>query len=133
MLTYEYLYRAIDNSRWMMDQRTLSFSKGKCIEMLIPIVSGAIAGNGGISIFSFPRHSMQRYLISWFDYLFVRSGVLSWILVIPFDVIKTIMQAELDPTKHRQMGVLFRTKTHVSQSAQPITTRHFSFIKRRKN
>lgn len=41
------------------------------------------------------------------------SGVLSWILVIPFDVIKTIMQAELDPTKHRRMGVLFKTKTIV--------------------
>lgn len=44
MLAYEYLYRKIDNSRWMMDQRTLSFSKGKCIEMLIPIVAGATAG-----------------------------------------------------------------------------------------
>lgn len=44
MLTYEYLYRVIDNSHWMMEQRALSFSKGKCLEMLIPVVSGAIAG-----------------------------------------------------------------------------------------
>lgn len=38
---------------------------------------------------------------------------MSWILVIPFDVIKTIMQAESDPAKHRRMTKLFKSKTNV--------------------
>lgn len=44
---------------------------------------------------------------------------MSWILVVPFDVIKTIMQAESDPTKYQQMTMLFKAKTNVI---------HFFFI-----
>lgn len=74
--------------------------------------------------------SSKRRLIS-LDFFYL--GVLSWILVIPFDVIKTIMQAEIDPTKHRQMGVLFRTKTHVrhlpNQTSRLIFNRNFYLLK----
>lgn len=38
---------------------------------------------------------------------------MSWILVIPFDVIKTIVQAETDSSKHGDMIQMFKAKTHV--------------------
>lgn len=39
---------------------------------------------------------------------------MSWILVIPFDVIKTIDQAEVNPNKHGDMVQMFKAKTIVS-------------------
>lgn len=39
---------------------------------------------------------------------------MSWILVIPFDFIKTTVQAEVDPNKHGGMVEMFKTKTRVS-------------------
>lgn len=41
---------------------------------------------------------------------------MSWILVIPFDVIKTIVQAETDPNKHGDMAQIFKAKSLVSCS-----------------
>lgn len=41
-------------------------------------------------------------------------GFLSWILVIPFDVIKTVVQAETDPYKHGNIAQIFKAKTDVS-------------------
>lgn len=38
------------------------------------------------------------------------AGLLSWILVIPFDTVKTIMQAEADPNRYKNM-------THCLQSS----------------
>lgn len=42
------------------------------------------------------------------------AGVMSWILVIPFDVMKTITQAQSDPDKQRNMRSLLKTKRNVS-------------------
>lgn len=39
---------------------------------------------------------------------------MSWILVIPFDVIKTVVQAETDPYKHGNIAQIFKAKTDVS-------------------
>lgn len=44
---------------------------------------------------------------------------MSWCLVIPFDTIKTIVQAEIDPMKHGDMTQIFQAKTHVIPSIQP--------------
>lgn len=38
---------------------------------------------------------------------------MSWCLVIPFDTIKTIVQAEIDPVKHGDMTQVFKAKTKV--------------------
>lgn len=42
------------------------------------------------------------------------AGIMSWILVIPFDVMKTIMQAQSNPDKHRNMRSLVTTRKNVS-------------------
>lgn len=44
---------------------------------------------------------------------------MSWVLVIPFDVIKTIVQAEVDSSKHGNMIEMFKTKTRVSLHPTP--------------
>lgn len=46
---------------------------------------------------------------------------MSWCLVIPFDTIKTIVQAEIDPVKRGDMTQVFKAKTKVFFSL-------FSFI-----
>lgn len=38
---------------------------------------------------------------------------MSWLLVIPFDVIKTITQAQPDPDQHTNMNTLLRAKVNV--------------------
>lgn len=40
-------------------------------------------------------------------------GVMSWVLVIPFDVMKTIMQAESDPQKYGNMRNCLHTNVNV--------------------
>ncbi|XP_058457707.1 solute carrier family 25 member 45 [Malaya genurostris] len=36
------------------------------------------------------------------------AGVISWMFVVPFDVVKTVMQSETDPTVHKNMMHCFR-------------------------
>ncbi|XP_053682118.1 solute carrier family 25 member 45 [Sabethes cyaneus] len=36
------------------------------------------------------------------------AGVISWLFVVPFDVVKTVMQSETDPTVHKNMMHCFR-------------------------
>lgn len=42
------------------------------------------------------------------------AGVMSWILVIPFDVMKTSMQVQSDPDKYRSLRNTLETNTSVS-------------------
>lgn len=42
------------------------------------------------------------------------AGFMSWCLVIPFDTIKTIVQAEIDPVKHGDMAQVLKAKTKVN-------------------
>lgn len=93
MLTYEYVNRLLDDVGWIKAKRNdYMCNTNDCVtcknnhsgvEMGVSIASGAIA------------------------------GVMSWVLVIPFDVMKTIMQAESDPEKHRNLRNLLRTKKSV--------------------
>lgn len=48
------------------------------------------------------------------------TGFMSWCLVIPFDTMKTIVQAEIDPMKHGDMAQVFRAKTHVNFFLPPF-------------
>ncbi|KAL9692977.1 hypothetical protein quinque_012262 [Culex quinquefasciatus] len=36
------------------------------------------------------------------------AGVISWLFIVPFDVVKTVMQTETDPTVHKSMMHCFR-------------------------
>lgn len=45
--------------------------------------------------------------------MFSFAGFMSWCLVIPFDTMKTIVQAEIDPVKHGDMTQLFKAKKRV--------------------
>lgn len=42
------------------------------------------------------------------------SGFMSWILVIPFDVLKTVIQAETNLNKHCDLFEMFKAKIRVS-------------------
>uniref|UniRef100_A0A2M4CZE1 Putative small calcium-binding mitochondrial carrier n=1 Tax=Anopheles darlingi TaxID=43151 RepID=A0A2M4CZE1_ANODA len=37
------------------------------------------------------------------------AGIASWLFIVPFDVVKTVMQAETDPTVHKSMMHCFRS------------------------
>ncbi|XP_055616305.1 solute carrier family 25 member 45 isoform X2 [Toxorhynchites rutilus septentrionalis] len=37
------------------------------------------------------------------------AGIVSWLFIVPFDVVKTIMQTETDPTVHKRMMDCFRS------------------------
>ncbi|EAT45759.1 AAEL002985-PA [Aedes aegypti] len=37
------------------------------------------------------------------------AGIISWMFIVPFDVVKTVMQSETDPTVHKNMLHCFRT------------------------
>lgn len=101
MLTFEYMHQFLDDFDWMKAKRKQykcnshmgsACTKNNCyVEMFISTTSGAIA------------------------------GVMSWILVIPFDVMKTITQAQSDPDKQRNMRSLLKSKRNVSVSV------HFRF------
>ncbi|XP_031635025.1 solute carrier family 25 member 45-like isoform X2 [Contarinia nasturtii] len=88
MLAYEYVSRTLSNSEWVLEKRERFKELQKYdktltyLDISIPILSGAFA------------------------------GFLSWILVIPFDVIKTVVQAETDITKHGDMVQIFKAKTN---------------------
>lgn len=91
MLTYEYMNRFLDDINWIKAKRK-EYKSHACngcpdhrclVEMYISITSGAIA------------------------------GIMSWILVIPFDVMKTIIQAQSNPDKQRNMRNLLITKKNV--------------------
>lgn len=94
MLTYECMNQFLDDFDWMKAKRreykcnshmgSACTNKNCFVEMFISTTSGAIA------------------------------GVMSWILVIPFDVMKTITQAQSDPDKQRNMRSLLKTKRNVS-------------------
>ncbi|XP_055306495.1 solute carrier family 25 member 45-like [Sitodiplosis mosellana] len=87
MLVYEYATKALACSEWVIEKRKQlkNLQKGDkkytYIDISIPILSGAFA------------------------------GFMSWILVIPFDVIKTIVQAETNPYKNGGMAQIFKAKT----------------------
>lgn len=42
------------------------------------------------------------------------AGVVSWMFIVPFDVVKTVMQSETDPTVHKSMMHCFRMLVRVS-------------------
>lgn len=90
MLAYEYAVNALSASDWVKEKRKQikemqhNHRKLSYIDFSIPILAGAIA------------------------------GFMSWCLVIPFDTIKTIAQAEIDPVKHGDMAQMFQAKTKVN-------------------
>lgn len=107
MLTYDQLSKTLANSEWILEKKKESPKYYSYAEVLVPIFAGATAGKNS-SIFNFFLKISNCFVI------IVQLGFLSWIWVIPFDVMKTIMQAEIDPTKHRQMSAVFKKKTNVS-------------------
>lgn len=105
MLTYEYVNRLLDDTNWVKAKRRENMSETQVypnnnywIEMCVTIASGAIA------------------------------GVMSWILVIPFDVMKTIIQAPSDPVEYRSMQSLYKTKRNVNYSVSFLTRRFTKLI-----
>lgn len=46
------------------------------------------------------------------------AGIISWMFIVPFDVVKTVMQSETDPTVHKNMLHCFRTLIDVSMGSK---------------
>lgn len=89
MVTYEHIADWLYNIDWIRTRRKeakMANGYSNAIDMSVTIVSGATA------------------------------GVMSWILVIPFDVMKTIMQIEFDAQsdRYRNLRKCLKTKTSVS-------------------
>lgn len=84
MLTYEQVSEFLNSAEWIQSKRNENKSKNShLVDMSVTIVSGATA------------------------------GVMSWILVIPFDVLKTSMQVESDPDKYKSLRNCLETSTNV--------------------
>lgn len=58
----------------------------------------------------------------------VLSGIMSWFLVIPFDVVKTVVQAEVNPAKHGDMVQIFISKTRVNFACWNIRPDFFGLV-----
>lgn len=110
MLTYDHMSKTLANSEWVLEKKKQSLRNYSYVQVGIPIASGVTAGMHCIIFLNQNMGIGMRFIDVFF---FSFSGLLSWIWAIPFDVIKTIMQAELDPNKHRQMSIMFRNKTIV--------------------
>lgn len=74
---------------------------------------------------------MNSRLITYLNFLLVRLGFMSWCLVIPFDTMKTIVQAEIDPIKHGDMAQLFKTKSQVASFSWNKSSHDQSLLKTR--
>lgn len=112
MLTYDHMSKTLASSKWILEKKKQSLKNYSYVEVGIPIASGVTAGRNWIYTFE------SKFRDGNDSHLFFRflTGLLSWICAIPFDVIKTYMQAELDPNKHRQMIFMFRNKRIVCGS-----------------
>lgn len=88
MLTYDYINKRLTDLEWFgvkrKNQMVRKFPNDSLAEMSITIASGAIA------------------------------GIMSWILVIPFDVMKTIIQAECGPNRYQNMRKFLKTNIKVN-------------------
>lgn len=94
MLSYEYMIRVLDDVTWINAKRREHKCKShksfvcpnnNCFtEMCVTTAAGSVA------------------------------GLLSWMFVIPFDVMKTIMQSQSDPNKYPKMRHVVKAKTNVS-------------------
>lgn len=123
MLSYEYAVNMLSTSDWVKEKRKQikemqrSHRKLNYIDISIPILAGAFAGKHLECTWylnDFRRGSTRSRFKVYFCLLF--AGFMSWCLVIPFDTMKTIVQAEIDPLKHGDMTQVFKAKRQVNIS-----------------
>lgn len=114
MLTYEHVTNTL--AHLLGEPRRTSRNSA---DMMITVIAGAVAGECALTMY-LVLHYAHIMPFDFTSVIRLFSGLMSWVLVIPFDVIKTITQAQYDPAQYTSMREIMKTKVDVSMRQEDV-------------